>query len=268
MLGSHFYNETIRRTVIGFGTLFNNIDVKTRDPETNEVLETEKVALAYGPKQKFLYRLFENPSTQKVAITMPRIYFEMTGISYDSARKTSPVQKYKNVIEDNGNEVRVQYLPVPYTLNFELGILSKDQDTGLQILEQILPFFQPSFNITLKMIPDMDEKRDVSVTLNSVNLEDEWDESFLNRRLVVYTLQFSAKTYLYGPVTDAKTIKKAIVDYYADTNTTSAPRNVRYTITPDPITADADDDFGFSELKAEFEDQKKRNPVSGVDEDI
>ncbi len=260
MLGSHFYNETIRRTVIGFGTLFNNIDVKTRDPETNEVIETEKVALAYGPKQKFLYRLFENPSTQKVAITMPRIYFEMTGISYDSARKTSPVQKYKNVIEDNGNEVRVQYLPVPYTLNFELGILSKDQDTGLQILEQILPFFQPSFNITLKMIPDMDEKRDVSVTLNSVNLEDEWDESFLNRRLVVYTLQFSAKTYLYGPYRKADIIRKAkVIETVGDQEVNRRAAELTYTPKAktdinqdgqvdanDDVLVTADDDFGFN----------------------
>ena len=260
MLGSHFYNETIRRTVIGFGTLFNNIDVKTRDPETNEVIETEKVALAYGPKQKFLYRLFENPSTQKVAITMPRIYFEMTGISYDSTRKTSPVQKYKNVIEDNGNEVRVQYLPVPYTLNFELGILSKDQDTGLQILEQILPFFQPSFNITLKMIPDMDEKRDVSVTLNSVNLEDEWDESFLNRRLVVYTLQFSAKTYLYGPYRKADIIRKAkVIETVGDQEVNRRAAELTYTPKAktdinqdgqvdanDDVLVTADDDFGFN----------------------
>jgi len=260
MLGSHFYNETIRRTVIGFGTLFNNIDVKTRDPETNEVIETEKVALAYGPKQKFLYRLFENPSTQKVAITMPRIYFEMTGISYDSARKTSPVQKYKNVIEENGNEIRVQYLPVPYTLNFELGILSKDQDTGLQILEQILPFFQPSFNITLKMIPDMDEKRDVSVTLNSVNLEDEWDESFLNRRLVVYTLQFSAKTYLYGPYRKADIIRKAkVIETVGDQEVNRRAAELTYTPKAktdinqdgqvdanDDVLVTADDDFGFN----------------------
>lgn len=260
MLGSHFYNETIRRTVIGFGTLFNNIDVKTRDPETNEVIETEKVALAYGPKQKFLYRLFENPSTQKVAITMPRIYFEMTGISYDSTRKTSPVQKYKNVIEDNGKEVRVQYLPVPYTLNFELGILSKDQDTGLQILEQILPFFQPSFNITLKMIPDMDEKRDVSVTLNSVNLEDEWDESFLNRRLVVYTIQFTAKTYLYGPYRKADIIRKAkVIETVGDQEVNRRAAELTYTPKAttdinqdgqvdanDDVLVTSDDDFGFN----------------------
>ena len=197
MLGTHFYNETIRRTVIGFGTLFNNLEIKKTN--AGEVIEAEKVALAYGPKQKFLYRLFENPSTQKVAITMPRMYFEMTGIQYDQARKTSPIQKYKTVVAENANEVRVQYVPVPYTINFELGILAKDQDTGLQILEQILPFFQPTFNITINMIPDMSEKRDVAITLDGINMEDEWDDSFLERRLVVYTLSFSAKSYLYGP---------------------------------------------------------------------
>ena len=105
MLGTHFYHEIIRKTIIGFGTLFNNIEVKTKDPSNGEVIESEKVALAYGPKQKFLYRLFENQSTQKVAITMPRMYFEMTGISYDQGRKTSPIQKYKSVIDNNGNEV-------------------------------------------------------------------------------------------------------------------------------------------------------------------
>ena len=260
MLGNHFYNETIRRTVIGFGTLFNNIEVKTKDPSNGEVIESEKVALAYGPKQKFLYRLFENQSTQKVAITMPRMYFEMTGISYDQGRKTSPIQKYKSVIDNNGNEVRVQYLPVPYTLNFELGILSKDQDTGLQILEQILPFFQPSFNITLKMIPDMDEKRDVSITLNSVNLEDDWDDSFLNRRLVIYTLQFSAKTYLYGPYNKADIIRKATV-YETIGDTAVGRRAAELNYTPkaktdinqdgqvdanDDVLVTADDDFGFN----------------------
>ena len=209
MLGTHFYNETIRRTVIGFGTLFNNIEIKKKN--AGEVIEAEKVALAYGPKQKFLYRLFENPSTQKVAITMPRMYFEMTGIQYDQARKTSPIQKYKTVVADNANEVRVQYVPVPYTINFELGILAKDQDTGLQILEQILPYFQPAFNITLNMVPDMSEKKDVAITLNSINMEDEWDDSFLERRLVVYTLQFTAKTFLYGPYNKADIIRKATV---------------------------------------------------------
>lgn len=260
MLGNHFYNETIRRTVIGFGTLFNNIEIKKKDPTNGEVIESEKVALGYGPKQKFLYRLFENETTQKVAITMPRMYFEMTGISYDQSRKTSPIQKYKSVVEDNGNELRVQYVPVPYTLSFELGILSKDQDTGLQILEQILPYFQPSFNITLKMIPDMDEKKDVAITLNSINLEDEWDDSFLNRRMVIYTLQFSAKSYLYGPYNKADIIRQATI--YETLGTKAVGRRAaELTYTPkattdlnqdgqvdanDDLIVTADDDFGFN----------------------
>mgnify|MGYP003321140256 FL=1 len=258
MLGTHFYNETIRRTVIGFGTLFNNLEIKKTN--AGEVIEAEKVALAYGPKQKFLYRLFENPSTQKVAITMPRMYFEMTGIQYDQARKTSPIQKYKTVVAENANEVRVQYVPVPYTINFELGILAKDQDTGLQILEQILPFFQPTFNITINMIPDMSEKRDVAITLDGINMEDEWDDSFLERRLVVYTLSFSAKSYLYGPYNKSDIIRKATV--YETLGTKAVGRRAaKLEYTPkakvdknqdgqvdanDDILITPDDDFGFN----------------------
>ena len=162
MLGVQFYNEAIRKTVISFGTLFNNIELKkTIDGQT---IEVEKVPLAYGPKQKFLYRLEGNASDgRKVAITLPRIYFEMVGVDYDGARKTAATQKYRTTIDDNGNEVRTQYVPVPYNISFELGIISKSQDDGLQILEQILPYFQPSFNMSIKFIPDMDEVRDLSL---------------------------------------------------------------------------------------------------------
>jgi len=110
MLGSHFYNETIRRTVIAFGTLFNNVEIRRKDPSDDSIIEQQKVPLAYGPKQKFLVRLEENPDLRKVSITLPRLYFEMTGLDYDSARKTSPIQKYKTIIDDNGNEVRTQYV--------------------------------------------------------------------------------------------------------------------------------------------------------------
>ena len=150
MLGSHFYNEIIRRNIIGFGTLFNNITLKKVDPSDNSVLEEEKVPLAYGPKAKFLTRLEQNPDvSRKIAITLPRLYFEMTGIGYDAQRKTSPVQKYRTIIQDDGTEVKEQYVPVPYNIEFELGIIAKSQDDGLQILEQILPYFQPAFNICL-----------------------------------------------------------------------------------------------------------------------
>ena len=260
MLGTQFYNQAVRKTVISFGTLFNNIELKkTVD---GQVLETEKVPLAYGPKQKFLYRLQGNPTDgRKVAITLPRIYFEMTGIDYDPSRKTPATQKYKTVINDNGNEVRTQYVPVPYNISFEVGILCKSQDDGLQILEQILPFFQPSFSMSLKFIPDMDEVRDVAVVLNSVDFDDDWEDDFSTRRSITYTMQFTAKSYIYGPYTKADVIRKSrIIETIGDTNVNK--RHVELSYTPkaktdinqdgqvtaaDDALVTADDDFGFNE---------------------
>ena len=260
MLGTQFYNQAVRKTVIAFGTLFNNIELKKI--VDGQVIETEKVPLAYGPKQKFLYRLQGNPTDgRKVAITLPRIYFEMTGIDYDAARKTPATQKYKTVINDNGNEVRTQYVPVPYNISFEVGILCKSQDDGLQILEQILPFFQPSFSMSLKFIPDMDEVRDVAVVLNSVDFDDDWEDDFSTRRSITYTMQFTAKSYIYGPYTKADVIRKSrIIETIGDTNVNK--RHVELSYTPkaktdinqdgqvtaaDDALVTADDDFGFNE---------------------
>ena len=260
MLGTQFYNQAVRKTVVSFGTLFNNIELKKI--VDGQVIETEKVPLAYGPKQKFLYRLQGNPTDgRKVAITLPRIYFEMTGIEYDAARKTPATQKYKTVINDNGNEVRTQYVPVPYNISFEVGILCKSQDDGLQILEQILPFFQPSFSMSLKFIPDMDEVRDVAVVLNSVDFDDDWEDDFSTRRSITYTMQFTAKSYIYGPYTKADVIRKSrIIETIGDTNVNK--RHVELSYTPkaktdinqdgqvtaaDDALVTADDDFGFNE---------------------
>ncbi len=260
MLGTQFYNQAVRKTVVSFGTLFNNIELKKI--VDGQVIETEKVPLAYGPKQKFLYRLQGNPTDgRKVAITLPRIYFEMTGIDYDAARKTPATQKYKTVINDNGNEVRTQYVPVPYNISFEVGILCKSQDDGLQILEQILPFFQPSFSMSLKFIPDMNEVRDVAVVLNSVDFDDDWEDDFSTRRSITYTMQFTAKSYIYGPYTKADVIRKSrIIETIGDTAVNK--RHVELSYTPkaktdinqdgqvtaaDDALVTADDDFGFNE---------------------
>jgi hypothetical protein len=260
MLGTQFYNEAVRKTVIAFGTLFNNIELKKT--VEGQTLEVEKVPLAYGPKQKFLYRLQGNVGDgRKVSITLPRIYFEMTGIDYDGARKTAPTQKYRTTIEDNGDEVRTQYVPVPYNISFELGIIAKSQDDGLQILEQILPYFQPSFNMSIKFIPDMDEVRDVAIILNSVNMEDDWEDDFTTRRSTIYTLQFTAKSYIYGPYSKADVIRKArVIETIGDLNVNK--RHVELSYTPkaltdinqdgqvdaaDDLLVTADDDFGFNE---------------------
>lgn len=259
MLGTPYYHSCIKKTVVAFGTLFNNIQVTRKDPETGDEIEREKVPLAYGPKDKFLARLDQNPDVgRKIGITMPRLSFEVTGITYDPARKTSPIQKFMNV---DGQQTKVQYMPVPYTVGFELGILSKNQDDALQILEQIIPFFQPSFNITINMIPEMDEKKDIPIVLQSISYEDDYEDDMLTRRSIVYTLQFTSKTYVYGPVSDAALIRKATV-YESLGDYQEHRRILRYDVEPKAITdinndgnVDAsdtallmpDDDFGFSE---------------------
>jgi len=264
MLGTQFYNEAVRKTVISFGTLFNNIELKKI--VNGQVMEVEKVPLAYGPKQKFLYRLQGNPvDGRKVAITMPRLYFEMTGIDYDSGRKTPAITKTKAVVQPNSEEaakeVRTQYVPVPYNIGFEVGILAKSQDDGLQILEQILPFFQPSFSMSLKFIPDMDEVRDVAVVLNSVDFDDDWEDDFTTRRSITYSMQFTAKSYIYGPYTKASVIRKSkIIETIGDKQVNKRHAELTYSpkaktdINQDGQVTAADDalvtstdDFGFNE---------------------
>ena len=261
MLGTYSYHEIFRRSVVAFGTLFNNIELRRSD-------EVMKVPLAYGPKAKFLARLDQvpDPTNKRVQITLPRISFEINGLEYDSTRKVSPTQKVR--IASTSEKNKNMFMPVPYNLSFEMGIISKNQEDALQIVEQILPFFQPHYNLSIKLVPTMNETRDVPIVLTNVEYEDIYEGEFAVRRAITYTLQFTMKTYLYGPVTESKVIKKTITDMYTDVNTTSAPREVRYTIQPNPISADAEDDFGFGIVDSDFTDNKKRNPTSGADEAI
>lgn len=176
MLGTYTYHEIIRKTVVGFGTLFNNIELRRTKGNKTEVM---KVPLAYGPKQKFLARLRQvgDLSTQDQAqITLPRVSFEIGGISYDPTRKLSPISAIRNTKADGTNTKA--FMPVPYNINFELAILAKNQDDSLQILEQILPYFQPSFNLTMNLVPDLGEKRDYPVTLTSVDYSDEYEGDY------------------------------------------------------------------------------------------
>ena len=146
MLGTYFYHEIIRKTVISFGTLFNDIYVRHEDAAGNDISEI-KVPVAYGPRQKFLARIQQQPELNKATqITLPRMAFEMTNISYDSTRKSGITQTFK---AKDGDKMKKVFMPVPYNIGFELNILTKLQDDGLQILEQILPFFQPGFNLSL-----------------------------------------------------------------------------------------------------------------------
>jgi len=266
MIGQYFYNESTRNVVVAFGTLFNQIQLTKKDASGN-VTQTLKVPLAYGPKQKWLSRLTEDPNlSKKVAVTLPRIGFEISGISYDSARKQNKVMKAKKVLDGaDNNQLKSGYMPVPYNLNFELFVMAKNSDDALQIVEQILPYFQPEYTVTLREVPELEIIRDVPIVLNSISYEDDYEGDFTSRRSIIYTLSFTAKYYLYGPVTSTNVVRTVQVDQYANLPEVSPTREQRYSVAPKPVTADADDDFGFNETSSFFVDAKNFDPVSGSD---
>ena len=265
MLGTQFYNETIRKVVVAFGTMFNDIHLVRKD-NNGTIIQTMKVPLAYGPRQKFLVRLREDADlTKQVAVTLPRIGFEITGLSYDPARKLNRVQKFRKVKGDNNKQLDTQYMPVPYNVDFELYVLSKQSDDALQIVEQILPYFQPDYTVTINDNTEMGTKRDVPVILNSVSYEDDYEGDFTSRRSIIYRFSFTTKFYLYGPVTSSKVIKTVQIDQYTNLPDQSPKREQRYTVTPDPSTAEAGDDFGFNETVSFFQDAKVYNTETGED---
>jgi len=280
MLGTYYYHEIVRKTIIAFGTLFNDIHIRHQDGAGNDINDL-KVPLAYGPSQKFLARLQQQPDLNKpVQITMPRMSFEMTSIQYDSTRKSSLVQTFKTC--SDGTKAKKVFMPVPYNIGFELNILSKLNDDSLQILEQILPYFQPHFNLTVDLVESIGEKRDIPIVLESVNFQDDYEGNFDTRRALIHTLRFTAKTYLFGPIADTSDglIRKVQVDMYTSTDLATAKREMRYTVTPtskidrnnDGVIDEADhkllepgDDFGFSETSEFFSDSRNFSPSRKTD---
>jgi len=279
MLGTYFYHEIIRKTVISFGTLFNDVHVRHQDASGKDISEM-KVPVSYGPRQKFLARIQQQPDLNKATqISLPRMSFEVNNITYDPSRKTGVTQTFK--VKD-GKQVKKVFMPVPYNLGFELNILTKLQDDSLQILEQVLPFFQPGFTLTIDLVNSIGEKRDVPMVLDSINFTDDYEGNFETRRALIYTLNFTAKTFMFGPVADSTDglIRKVQLDYYTDTNTRTASREMRYTVAAkakkdynedtvidqydDPLIPPGDD-FGFTETSTFFGDGKDFSPTRKVD---
>ena len=241
------YNKVIRKCVIAFGTIFNNIEVR-RENSDGSTYSKMKVPLAYGPKQKFLARLEQQPElNKKVAITLPRIAFELTGISYDATRKLSPVTL--ELKADGNNAVRKMYTPVPYNLEFSLSILSKTNDEALEITEQIMPFFQPSYNVTVNIVEALKEYRDVPIVMNTINYTDDYEGDFTQRKLTTVDMSFTMKTYVFGPSQTGAPIKKAKVDYKTGVNRELAPRRVQYQVTPKALRDQDADGSGLNLTK-------------------
>ena len=268
MFGEHFYHKKIRNTVIAFGTIFNNINIKRLDSSGNP-LQNIKVPLSYSPKEKFLARLDAQQDLtgddSKVAITLPRMSFEITGYSYDATRKLNKNQKITKVTTNaDTTKMNNQYMPVPYNVNFSLNVYTANSDDGLQIIEQILPFFQPDYTVTMIEDTTMDTKRDIPFILNSVDYDDSYTGTLTSLRRIIYTLQFTAKVYLYGPISTSAIIKKVSADLYSDTGS-NAPRVERVTVQPNPTSADKDDTYTYTTTLEFFTDTLDYENTTGED---
>jgi len=268
MFGEHFYHKKIRNTVIAFGTIFNNVNIKRLDSSGNP-LQNIKVPLSYSPKEKFLARLDAQQDLtgddSKVAITLPRMSFEITGYSYDATRKLNKNQKITKVTTNaDTTKLNNQYMPVPYNVNFSLNVYTANSDDGLQIIEQILPFFQPDYTVTMIEDRTMDTKRDIPFILNSVDYEDSYTGSLTSMRRIIYTLSFTAKVYLYGPISTSAVIKKVSADLYSDTGS-NAPRVERVTVQPNPTSADKDDTYTYTTTLEFFTDTLDYDNTTGED---
>jgi hypothetical protein len=264
MLGTYYYHHIIRKTIIAFGTVFNQIYIKHQDAGGNPYSEL-RVPLAYGPMQKFLARLEQQADLNKpVQITLPRMSFEMVSIKYDPTRKAGVTQSFK---ASNGQNLKKVYMPVAYNIGFELNILTKLNDDSLQIVEQILPYFQPAFTLTVDLVDSIGEKRDIPLVLDDISFKDDYEGDFSTRRSLVYTLRFTAKTYLFGPIADTTDglIRKVQVDMYTGTDTVNSKREMRYTVVPDPIDVVPGDDFGFNDNWEFFNDSKSYSPTQQID---
>jgi len=264
----YFYNESMRRMTIAFGQLFNNIQIKRKD-SNDSVIQSIRVPLAYAPKEKFLTRLDQQPDldSREFAITLPRMSFEISTIEYDASRKLNRLQKFKKVkTSAEGKTLDFNYMPVPYNISYTLNVFTATAEGGLQIIEQILPYFQPDYTVTVNAIPGLDIKRDVPIILNGVNYEDSYSGDYTTRRAVIYTLTFTAKTYLFGPAQTQGVVKKVQADLYSDTDRNNKAREERIIIEPNPTSADADDDFGFTTTIESYTDSKKYNTTNDSDE--
>ena len=265
MFGNSFYFGTIRKYVIAFGNLFNDIYVQRLDSNGNRI-QTLAVPLAYGPKEKWLVRLVQDPNLDAdVAITLPRMGFEITSLTYASQRKLSSTLRNSRLKTSDLDRVDTQFVPVPYDINILLSIFVRNADDGAQIVEQIVPYFRPEFVTNVRLIPEMGIVSDTPVVLQDVSIEDTYEGDFDTRRALIYNMNFSMKAYFYGPVSNSGVIKRTIIPIAVDT-AADAPFLEKITVTPSqfangaPLTSpsansalsvnldqiSANSDFGFT----------------------
>jgi hypothetical protein len=234
-----FYHGIIRKSIVAFGRLFSDIyiDRKQGDSVTGTTIQRLQIPLAYAPKEKWLVRIEQDPTLENhTYVSLPRMSFEILGYNYDPARKVNRMQQIK--CGDGTGSVSTMYTPVPYNIDMSLYILTKTQEDGLQIVEQILPTFTPEYTMTINAVPDMNVKLDIPIILNSVAVNDEYDGDFQTRRFVTHTLNFQMKVNLFGPITGRNVIDT--VNANVGSNEDFSNPNRIYTAEGDVTTATVD----------------------------
>ena len=245
-----FYHSTIRKSIIAFGNMFNNLYIDRLDSSGN-VAQTLKVPLSYAPRQKFLARIEALPEREEpgIQVLLPRMAFEMLSIEYDPSRRVSIVQQNR-AINNTSSTVNAQYAPSPYNIQVALYAYVKNQDDGLQILEQILPYFNPDFNLSLNAIPQLNIKNDLPILLNDISYEDQYEGDFNQRRAIIWTLNFTMKLNFYGPINKQSVIRTVNVDTFSDEALTN--RYNKYSVTVDPANSTAGNVTSFVETFEDF----------------
>ena len=316
MLGTTYYHQTIRKYVAVFGTLFNDINVVRRDA-SDVIKEQIKVPIAYSPRDRWILRLRRargvSGTDEAVAMSLPRMGFDLTGITYDGSRKLNTMgQVYSANTAAGTSTLMKQYNPVPYNFDFSLYSMVSNAEDGAQIFEQIVPFFTPEFTVTVNLIPSMNIAPDVTMVLGGVQIEDNYQGDFQSTREIIWTLNFTMKGYVYPDVKTGSVVKTVIVnlrmpgdsevsepEYIIAEDSTTLSTNYlilnadagspdatgtmrilnessseavgaagiksRYTVTPGPSDATANDDFGFTETMEYFNDNIDNDPVTGLD---
>ena len=291
MFGSQFYHQSIRRYVIMFGNMFNDLVVRRYDAAGTNV-GAIAVPLSYAPKEKFLARITQDPALDRqVAIQLPIMSFEMTTLNYDGTRRLNAHNRNVKVTTDE-DKLDFNYAPVPYDLQFNLYAYVRNADDGAQILEQIVPYFGPEWTNSLRIIPQTSITQDIPTILNTVSIEDAYEGDFETRRALIYTFDFTVKAYFYGPVRRQGIIKRSQIDFGIVTSNTNSKitlediaqtgRSSRIVIQPgllangSPTTnsaasipynqIDAEDDYGFCSNTFFYTDGRKYNPVTGQDQ--
>jgi hypothetical protein len=264
MFGNHFYNKNIRNIIILFGTVFNDITVK-RVKSDGTVDKHFKVPIAYGPAEKYMTIIEQGqlgqskgdsgyyPTTDLASsvqrMSLPRMSFEIVTMVYDPTRKLQTTKRIREVKETDETKLSTVYTPVPYNFDIDLSIMVKHSDDGTQILEQILPYFTPEYHVTLNEMATVGVKRDIPIIMNAMNTEDTYEGDMITRRALIHTLSFTVQGYLYGPTKDMGIIREVDANIGANFND---KKDTNIDVKPNPLTADPDDDFGFTTTTTEL----------------